>query len=410
MRCTSRHMFDSWAFEPTAFVSAQGPPCSARDRSSSLGVFAISSPSGAFPGPFTPQGVDNFDSAATEGYFIGVDFGSFSLLQMRRVTSPGGTPTLSANIPITVAITRFPANVPHLGNTGGTNGLLDGLDDRLYAAQIRNGALWTAHSIGTNSAGNATPNPSTLRNSLRWYQFGNLTGAPTITQSGTVFDAVNGNGANANWYWIPSVAVNGQGHAAMGFSAAGITRADAAFTGRLATDALGTMPGPLTRITNTTFDYNPALTPGNSNPRRWGDFSFTSVDPIDDMSIWTVQEFTNAADSYGVRVAKLNAPPPATPNTPTPSSMAAGQASVSVTLTGHVDKRLRLLRAARCRRRRCRSITLPHRSPAASRSIALPISARPWSRSTCRRSGQPKAHRASPLPTRMVKRPPARTS
>jgi hypothetical protein len=44
----------------------------------------------------------------------------------------------------------------------------------------------------------------------------------------------------------PSIAVNGQGHAAMGFSAAGITRADAAFTGRLATDAVWHHAGPLT--------------------------------------------------------------------------------------------------------------------------------------------------------------------
>ena len=289
--------------------------------------------SGAFPGPFAPQGVDNFDPAATVGYFIGVDAGSFSLLQLRRVTNPGGTPTLSANIPITVATTQYPANVPHLGNTGGTSGLLDGLDDRLYAAQIRNGQLWTAHNIGVNASGTATTTTSVRRNALRWYQFGNIAGTPTITQSGTVFDNA-ALGANANWYWIPSINVNGQGHAAIGFSAAGVARADAAFTGRLATDTLGTMPGPLTRITNTTFNYNPTLTAGNSNPRRWGDFSFTSVDPLDDMSMWTVQEFTDATNSYGVRVAKLNAPPPATPASANPVSTALAQASVSVTVTG----------------------------------------------------------------------------
>src|SRR5438876_716833 len=44
------------------------------------------------PGPYTPQGVDNFDPAATEGYFIGVDNQVFGKLQVRRVSTPGGTP------------------------------------------------------------------------------------------------------------------------------------------------------------------------------------------------------------------------------------------------------------------------------------------------------------------------------
>src|SRR5260221_14296579 len=27
--------------------------------------------------------------------------------------------------------------------------------------------------------------------------------------------------------------------------------------------------------------------------RRWGDYSFTSVDPVDDMTVWTTQEFAD---------------------------------------------------------------------------------------------------------------------
>jgi len=57
---------------------------------------------GAGGGPLTPQGVDNFDPAATQGYIIGTDASFFGLLVMRRVSNPGGTPTLSGNISITV--------------------------------------------------------------------------------------------------------------------------------------------------------------------------------------------------------------------------------------------------------------------------------------------------------------------
>ena len=37
----------------------------------------------------------------------------------------------------------------------------------------------------------------------------------------------------------------------------------------------------------------------------------------DDVTMWTIQEFTAAKNIWGVRVAKLMAPPPATINTVT---------------------------------------------------------------------------------------------
>ncbi len=54
------------------------------------------------------------------------------------------------------------------------------------------------------------------------------------------------------------------------------------------------------------------------------------------MTMWTVQEFCDNTNSYGVRVAQLLAPPPATPASANPPSVAFGQASVSVTITGTV--------------------------------------------------------------------------
>ena len=52
------------------------------------------------------------------------------------------------------------------------------------------------------------------------------------------------------------------------------------------------------------------------------------------MTMWTVQEFSNATNSWAVRVVKLIAPPPATPAVANPASIAAGQPSVNVTVTG----------------------------------------------------------------------------
>src|SRR5262249_31881279 len=56
-------------------------------------------------GAYSPQGVTNDDPAATEGYFIGNDGSTLGLLQVRRISDPGGTPTMSGNISITVPAT-----------------------------------------------------------------------------------------------------------------------------------------------------------------------------------------------------------------------------------------------------------------------------------------------------------------
>src|SRR5204862_406465 len=66
----------------------------------------------------------------------------------------------------------------------------------------------------------------------------------------------------------------------------------------------------------------------------WGDYSYTSLDPLDDMTMWTIQEFCSSSNKWGVRVVKLIAPPPATPSSASPPSVAAGQSSVNVTITG----------------------------------------------------------------------------
>ncbi|MBV9618172.1 MAG: hypothetical protein JO201_03085, partial [Verrucomicrobia bacterium] len=275
-------------------------------------------------GPDSPRGVDNYDPNATEGYIIGSGDAAFGELVMRRISNPGGTPSISSNIIITVNATAFPLNVPTLAS----NLTLDALDDRLFAAHIRNGRLWTAHNIAVNSSGVASAGD---RDAVRWYELSVPVGSgtPTVVQSGTIFDP-SGSSSTARWYWIPSVVVSGQGHAALGFSTAGPSvRIDAATTGRVVNDSLGVVDAP-TIFTSSAFNYNPN---DQDDPHRWGDYSFTSVDPNDDMTMWTVQEFCDGSDTYGIEVVKLLAPPPAQP-TSASSSVPLGSSSANVTITG----------------------------------------------------------------------------
>jgi len=289
----------------------------------------------ASAGPYAPRGVDNFDPAATAGYFVGTDTAVYSRVVFRRVSNPGSaTPTISANINVTVPTTGATNPVEHAGNTGGNNGRLDSLDDRLFAAMIRNGRLWTAHNLRVSTTGVAST-ASTARKASRWYEFANLDTTPSLNQSGTIYDSA-ATLAAALQYWIPSTTVTGQGHAVVGFSMAGTpSGATPAYVARLAGDPLGTMVGPPSagalQFGLTAANYNPASDPGGSSGRRWGDYSFTVVDPLDDMSVWTVQEYNQAAGSYSVRVGKLLAPPPATPSCATaPIDFTAGTGNVVI--------------------------------------------------------------------------------
>jgi hypothetical protein len=299
------------------------------------------------PGPWSPRGVDNYNpnntGASAEGYFIGNDWFSFSTLTLRRVTNPGSlgpAPTMSANIFITTPLsTLFPETVPHLGNTFGSNGNLDGLDDRLYAAHLRNGRLWTAHTIAVDNTGAA--NLPTSRNAARWYEIQNVNspGTPSVRQSGTVFDNTAPNDNTRRNYWVPSIMVSGQGHAALGCSIAGTNeRINAFTTGRLAGDTLGTLrdgPGTPAGYTSSSTAYNPSADQGSITGRRWGDYSYTSLDPKDDMTMWTIQEYCNGANTYGVRAVKLIAPPPppTASLTANPPSVPLNNPSVNVVVT-----------------------------------------------------------------------------
>jgi PKD repeat protein len=322
----------------TAFVVRKSSVLSPNNSPTNIVVTAFRSliPSGNSPGPYTPQGVDNYDPNATEGYFIAVAGSSkfliFGQLELRRISDPGGTPAISPNIDITVPLNSSPINVPHLGNTGGTAGNLDGLDYRLLGAHIRNGRLWTIENMGVDNAG--TRNSTATRNGVRWYELQGIASGqtPALVQSGTVFQPSAANTTDQRSYWMGSVMVSGQGHAAMGFSTAGVNEfVNGGTVGRLVNDPLGTMRTPVLYTASSTA-YNPRDS-GGAPIDRWGDYSYTCLDPNDDMTMWTIQEFCNAANSYAVQVVRLLAPPPAVPTNCSPSTLAAGTNNVTLSIS-----------------------------------------------------------------------------
>jgi hypothetical protein len=285
---------------------------------------------GAGAGPSSPQPATDMNPSVGDGYIVGPDNQVFGKIDVRRITDPGGTPSISGNLGVTVPPTADPLPVPASGTTGG----IDALDDRLFEAMIGTTpdgtvSLWTAHNIRMDAAGNGSASGN--RDGARWYQIGNLDTSPSLSDSGSVFDTAVSNPA---FYWMPSIAMNGQGHASINMSTAGPGQfAQVASSGRLFGDAPGTTEAPtITQTSTSAYDV------GTGSPRRWGDYSQTVVDPTDNMTFWTFQEYANAPQSWGVQVIQLQAPPPATPSTATPvapaTTVAQGNCSVGVEIAG----------------------------------------------------------------------------
>ncbi len=277
---------------------------------------------GQVSGMYTPQGVHNDDGSAKKSFFAGITYFQDGLVVASLQYDKNNQPWLASEITIPVE----PFNNPRDNSHPGSMTPLQQNDTRLLAAAIHKNkitgksSLWTAHAIGVDQSGHFINGSDSDfvrqgRTGSRWYEINNIYTKPALNQLGTVNDEVAKSGRRASQYFNPSIAASGQGHAILGGTTDAFNEYLNVFVaGRYNSDAKGTLQRPV-KATNTTAIYAPYLNFGGFHIyiERWGDFSQTVVDPSDDQTIWTFQEYANVDDSYGVRVVELKAPPPATP-------------------------------------------------------------------------------------------------
>lgn len=289
-----------------------------------------------YGGTFVPQGVYNDDASATKSFFVGTNFTNTALLLTNlNYTTAGQVISIGST---TVPVERF--QFPRKITAPGSPMPIDASDTRLFAAAIYKNkitgksSLWTAHVIGVNQAGEYVPDSlfiAEARTASRWYEIDNIYSTPRLNQFGNLCDASKTSGRRAMNYFNSSIATNGQGHTAMGGTMAAFNHYLNVFVTGGSNDAeegfAGTTPE---KATNAHAIYAPRIN-RNQYIGRWGDFSQTVVDPMDDQTIWTFQEYANADDSYGVRAVQLKAPPPATP---IPLASLSNKTNNTVTLDG----------------------------------------------------------------------------
>lgn len=151
---------------------------------------------------------------------------------------------------------------------------------------------------------------------IRWYEFrqGGDNQQWTLYQEGT-YTAPNGKHA-----WHGSLAMDGQGNIGMGYTAMSGPNTPSTvyissyFTGRLASDPLGTMT-----IAEELISNGNGKIPGT----RYGDYSKIDVDPSNDSNFWFINEYYRNSRRGVVGVFEIQAGPPDTEAPSTPTNLSA---------------------------------------------------------------------------------------
>ncbi len=174
----------------------------------------------------------------------------------------------------------------------GTTVKLDAIGDRLmYRLAYRN--FGTHESLVVNHTVNAGGNLA----GVRWYEVRDPGGTPVIYQQGTY-------APDAHHRWMGSIAMDRQGNMALGYSVSSSSvYPSVRYTGRLASDPLGTMPqGEASLVVGSGYQ--------TSAYNRWGDYSMLSIDPLDDCTFWYTQEYmaTSGYAPWSTRIGSFRFP------------------------------------------------------------------------------------------------------
>jgi Bacterial Ig-like domain (group 3) len=239
-----------------------------------------------------PQPAYNFDSvsASAPAWFVSSSTITLANVEYKTLTWNGGTPTLSSTFEVTTPAYGPVQLAPSLGGTLP----VDTGDDRLLMATIRNHHLWTSRTVGVNESGTAS---GANRDAAEFLELDVSTTTATLIQSGRAFDPA---AAHPHFFYYPSLMVNGQGYVVVGFSGSSDTQFIGAYAAaRRVSDPLGKLsPATLLKAGEGgyTIDFGSGI-------NHWGEYSFTSLDPSDDKTIWTIQEYARATVPAGSPVS-----------------------------------------------------------------------------------------------------------
>lgn len=219
------------------------------------------------------------------------------------------TLTIRSDLPLAPFDARQPGGTTDIEQNGGNP--VDSIADRMmYRVAYRN--LGTSTNPINSYTGNFTVNVSgenpvsyqTYQAGIRWFELRRDQDALSVFDEGT-HNLAPGDGLNGINNWMGSIAQDGSGDLALGFSQSGTgQKADIKIAGR-------TINQPNTHSLNegeaVMFAAAGAQT---STSGRWGDYSSMSVDADDDCTFYYSQEYypVTTARDFSTRIGKFKFP------------------------------------------------------------------------------------------------------
>ncbi|GAB4317614.1 MAG: hypothetical protein Kow00127_09450 [Bacteroidales bacterium] len=240
-----------------------------------------------------------FDLEEEDIYLVnhaGGNVNGYGYIHLRKITGETATPELQD---IGFIGVPYPWDEWSYFNNGdfapqlGSEYKINTVDARLENMVQRNGKLWCVQHV-------YLPADNPERSSVQWWNI-DLENAELL-QWGRVDDPTG-----EMFRAFASIAVNAMEDVMIGFGSFSENQyASAAYAFRYATDEPNTLREP--------YIYKEGLAPyyktygGTRN--RWGDYTFTCVDPLNDLDFWTIQEYAEVPegnqDEWGVWWAKVN--------------------------------------------------------------------------------------------------------
>jgi hypothetical protein len=193
------------------------------------------------------------------------------LIRLRTITGGVGSPVLSTN-EVFAGHTPWawsPATQNFAPQTNSTQKIMNN-DARIQQVVYRNRSVWVTHTV-------FLPATSPTRSAAQWWQ---LATNGVVRQVGRIEDE-----SGVNFYAFPSIAVNQFDDVLLGFSSFSTNQyASANYAFRAYCDPEGEFRLPAVLKAGEGVYWK-------GSPNRWGDYSATQPDPVNDGSFWTIQEY-----------------------------------------------------------------------------------------------------------------------
>ena len=227
---------------------------------------------------FSVAPAQTFDNSLSTLYLIEDWDNANARLRISTITGPVGAEVLTSGVAFPTGPNAWkytpPVNnfLPQLGS----NRKIDSGDSRILSCSYRNGSLWCSQTA-------FLPVGTPTRAAAQWWQIDPATG--DVEQFGRVDDPTG-----AEFFAYPSIAANVSNDVLLGYSRFSASQyASGNYSFRFANDPPNTLRADTVLKAGEGPYYATA-----SGINRWGDFSATVVDPFNDFSFWTIQEYAGA--------------------------------------------------------------------------------------------------------------------